>query len=391
MTTLQRQQFDIQYQTQALNYTKKLVGFKSITPEDGGAFHYMCQWLENLGFEITDISSNGVKNLLAKKVFGPGPCIGFSGHLDVVPADGNNWKSPPFIPTIDNGRLYGRGVADMKGAIACFMTAVEQLNTRLNTGTLYWLITCDEEGEAKYGTKLLVEHLKKQQQRLDLCIVGEPTGKNYVGDTIKIGRRGAISAKIIFNGKAKHVAYAKGKDNITHTASTFAAQLAALSWDEGSDDFPGTSLQITLLDSGAFSDNVVPAQCTLCFNVRFSHKYSLEDIKKRVVKLLEGVNESINIVWERYCAPFHLGSSSSEINFLMLTETVIHEVTGRYPVLSTNGGTSDGRFIAILDTQIIELGLCNQSIHQANESIDLIELSTLTALYYQLVSKVLIA
>ena len=289
-----------------------------------------------------------------------------------------------FAADIVDGKLIGRGVVDMKGAIACFIAALESVSGKLNSGVLYFLLTCDEEGEAEFGTRVMVDTLNNRHEVLDMCLVGEPTGKDKVADVIKVGRRGAISARVLFTGKEGHVAYPHQAINAVHIAVNFSALLSQLTWDEGTEEIPGTSLQITYIQSSDFSDNIVPGECEVRFNIRYSHKYSQVDLEHIVAGLLQGMNNSAEVKWERACIPYH--TQGTEL--IDIISQVSYEECGIRPQQSASGGTSDGRFIANNHTQVVEMGLTNATIHQVNEGADLSEFYTLTRLYEKIILKI---
>ncbi len=369
----------------AIELTQAMVRFPSITPDDAGCFSYLHSLLESLHFVIEEITVNGVRNLIAKRVFGQGKRFAFAGHIDVVPAHNPElWCATPFSADIVDGKLIGRGVVDMKGAIACFIAAVESVSNKLNSGTLYILLTCDEEGEAEFGTQVIMNTLNNRHEVLDMCLVGEPTAKDQVADTIKVGRRGAISARVLFTGKEGHVAYPQQAINAVHFAVQFSALLSQLTWDEGTEEIPGTSLQITYIQSSDFSDNIVPSQCEVRFNIRYSHKYSQFDLEEIVSSLLTGINTTTHIKWERPCVPYH--TQGTEL--IDIISQAVYEVSGIIPKISASGGTSDGRFIANEHTQVVEVGLTNATIHQVNEGAGLDEFYTLTRLYENIILKI---
>jgi succinyl-diaminopimelate desuccinylase len=370
----------------AIELTQAMVRFPSITPDDAGCFSYLHSLLESLHFVIEELTVNGVRNLIAKRVFGQGKRFAFAGHIDVVPAHNPElWCATPFAADIVDGKLIGRGVVDMKGAIACFIAAVESVSNKLNSGTLYILLTCDEEGEAEFGTQVIMNTLNNRHEVLDMCLVGEPTAKDQVADTIKVGRRGAISARVLFTGKEGHVAYPQQAINAVHFAVQFSALLSQLSWDEGTEEIPGTSLQITYIQSGDFSDNIVPSQCEVRFNIRYSHKYSQSDLEEIVSSLLTGINTTTHIKWERPCVPYH--TQGTEL--INIISQAVYDESGIRPKISASGGTSDGRFIANTHTQVVEVGLTNATIHQVNEGAYLDDFYTLTRLYENIILKIL--
>ena len=378
-----------QYIAQAIENIQKLISYPSITPDHHGCLDYLINWLKKHGFVCEKISKGGVDNLIAYKKFdNDGPNFAFAGHIDVVPADELSWKHPPFSGVISEGKLYGRGAVDMKGSIGCFMSATESVLKTLKKGTLYWLLTCDEEGEAEFGTKIMVEALNKKGIVLDYCLVGEPTATSKVGDVIKVGRRGAISAKINFSGKAGHVAYPLLADNALHKAVNFSNQLLQFPWYLGTQHQPGNTLQITYLTTSDFTDNIVPPQAELCFNIRFNSSFDLEEFKSKTINLLHSIDPHARILWQRLCIPYQTVCEAGKESFTDLVSSCIQELFDMQPSLSISGGTSDGRFIANQSTQVIELGPSNKTIHQINENISISEISDLFHLYEKILIKI---
>ena len=369
----------------AIELTQAMVRFPSITPDDAGCFMYLHRLLESLHFVIEELTVNGVRNLIAKRVFGPGKRFAFAGHIDVVPAHHPElWCVTPFAAEIVDGKLIGRGVVDMKGGIACFIAAVESVSSLLNSGSLYLLLTCDEEGVAEFGTKVIMDTLNDRQEVLDMCLVGEPTARDNVADVIKVGRRGAISARVLFTGKAGHVAYPHQTINAVHYAVRFSSLLSHLTWDQGTEEIPGTSLQMTYIQSSDFSDNIVPSECEVRFNIRYSYKYSQSDLENIIDQLLKGMNSTAKVKWERPCVPYY--TQGTEL--IDIIDQTVYEECGIRPQQSTSGGTSDGRFIANDHTQVVEVGLTNTTIHQIDEGVDLSEFHTLTRIYEKIILKI---
>ncbi|MCO7225662.1 succinyl-diaminopimelate desuccinylase [Pleionea sp. CnH1-48] len=373
-----------------IRYIQELIRKPSITPNDGDCIPWLAQRLQRLGFECQIFNLNGVTNLIAK--YGEGkPAIGFVGHTDVVPAgDESRWLYPPFSAQMHQGFIYGRGAADMKSGLACWLVALEQFlqdNADFN-GSLYFLVTSDEEGEAEYGTRAIVEHLKQQNVTLDACIVGEPTASRFTGDTIKVGRRGAISGKLTIEGKAGHVAYPHHIINPVHIMGEVISALNQIQWDQGSQDFPGTSLQITHVDSGDFVDNVSPHVCHIHFNIRYSHQWSEKSLNEVIVNTINPVADEYRISWDRPCFPYMTDANTQGSYLLPALEKSIFEVTGHHPALSTSGGTSDGRFVATLAGEVYEIGVPNQTIHQFNERVSIADLIALRDIYLQLLTKI---
>jgi len=370
---------------EVIDFLQTLVKAKSITPDDAGTLNWLSEQLGSLGFEIEFLHKNGVNNLIASRHFGEGPKLGFIGHVDVVPASSNGWKADPFSGEIIKGFIYGRGVADMKGGIAAMLSATKKLlkQEQPTIGSMYWLITSDEEGEAEYGTKLLKDYLDVNGLLLDYCIVGEPTATKRTGDTIKVGRRGSLSCEISIKGKQGHVAYPQYAQNALHIANKVIQSLVSLEWDKGCHDFPGTSLQITHIDSGEFTDNIIPGQSRVNFNIRYSASYSQESLQSIISKTVSLIDKSAQVTFSRPCLPY-LTHPRDDICLIDLAKQAVCSVTGTFPTLSTSGGTSDGRFIADSKTQVIELGVPNSTIHQVNESINIDDLISLEAIYFDL-------
>ncbi|GLX87207.1 succinyl-diaminopimelate desuccinylase [Thalassotalea loyana] len=369
---------------QLLGYAKALINRKSITPDDGGCHSWLIAQLEQLGFECTEINRCGVKNFIA--TYGTqGKAVAFAGHTDVVPpGDLSRWKSDPFIATINHSTITGRGAADMKTGIAAMLSATKRLlGSQSIKHRLIWLITSDEEGEAEYGTKLLKDYLDVNGVLLDYCIVGEPTATKRTGDTIKVGRRGSLSCEISIKGKQGHVAYPQYAQNALHIANKVIQSLVSLEWDMGCHDFPGTSLQITHIDSGEFTDNIIPGQSCVNFNIRYSASYSQESLQSIISKTVSQIDKSAQVTFSRPCLPY-LTHPRDDICLIDLAKQAVCNVTGIFPTLSTSGGTSDGRFIADSKTQVIELGVPNSTIHQVNESINIDDLISLEAIYFDL-------
>ncbi|WP_394192142.1 succinyl-diaminopimelate desuccinylase [Pseudoalteromonas atlantica] len=371
-----------------VDYLQTLIKFNSVTPYQAGAIDWLEGQLAPLGFECEQTTFNNVTNLIAKIRFDDGPIYAFSGHIDVVPASPEHWRTDPFSGAILDDAVYGRGAADMKGGVAAMLRATEYLvtNKEAKKGTFYWLITSDEEGEAEYGSLLIAESLAQQSVCLDGCIVGEPTSHLKVGDTIKNGRRGALSARLHIAGKAGHVAYPENTINAAHLSADVIKRLTSIDWlcDE-----PGsnTSLQITGINIDNVVDNMVPAQCEITFNVRYSHGYKSADIKNEIQFALGDLAQSLSIEWERPCESFYTSHQSKNC-LLAHVEQAVLSVTGSYPLLSTSGGTSDGRFFANNHTQVIECGVRNNTIHQVNEHVPIDDLVKIEQIYTQLLTNI---
>ncbi|AOT07409.1 succinyl-diaminopimelate desuccinylase [Pseudoalteromonas luteoviolacea] len=366
-----------------------LIRANSVTPNDAGTIAYLAHQLSQLDFNIEVMESNGVKNLIAHRQFGQGSTFAYSGHVDVVPATAEGWLVEPFSGDIIDGVIYGRGAADMKGSVAAMLNATKAFckSNQAKYGTFFWLITSDEEGEATDGSVLIAEYLRQNGISLDACLVGEPTSHKQVGDTIKNGRRGAISGRFTVHGKSGHVAYPEFALNAAHIAGKLVTQLSNLEWTK---DVPGskTTLQVTGLTVPDIVDNLVPAICEVTFNVRYSHGYKSHDICQRLADIAQNMEGDIKINWERPCESFYTGKKSDNC-FLSLIENVISEELGQYPSLSTAGGTSDGRFFASEQTQVIECGVKNETIHQVNEHVAIADLLAIERIYKRILFKYL--
>ncbi|RYV03290.1 succinyl-diaminopimelate desuccinylase [Shewanella sp. OPT22] len=374
----------------AIEYSRLLIKKRSITPSDDGCQCWIADKLKAIGFQIEHYQSNGVTNLIASRgKRSANKTFAFAGHTDVVPTNQLElWQVDPFSASIIDDILIGRGAVDMKTALAAMIAAMEDVISQGHQPKMQWqvLLTSDEEGEAEFGTKTIVERLTERDLLPDYCLVGEPTSDIQTGDVIKVGRRGAISGKLEVLGKQGHVAYAGVSRNAIHLASEIIYALEHIDWDQGSEDFPGTSLQVTYINSGEFTDNIVPGKCEICFNIRYSHRYELEDIQSSIKKKIESlpitksVVQSMQIDWERHCAPYFT-NNVGEDSLISVAEAAVHQTSGIFPRLSTSGGTSDGRFLSSANTQVLELGLPNKTIHQVNESISIHEIIKLYDIY----------
>ena len=368
----------------SIYFAEVLMARASITPQDAGCQSYLIYKLEKLGFFCEKYTINGVSNLVAR--WGQGPNhFAFSGHTDVVPPGPlDKWKSPPFSPVISKNKLYGRGAADMKTGIAAMLAATERTIASLDKEkvSFWWLITSDEEGEAEWGSKWIAEYLASKNVQLDMCLVGEPSASASTGDTIKIGRRGSLSGTIHIAGKQGHVAYPKTAVNAIHKASNVINALTQYPFDEGSDDFPGTTLQITHMDTGSFTDNIVPSAVRIEFNVRYSWQFNQNSLAVLLRSIINSIDTEAEVSLSRPCEAYlSKPKSNAEHCLIACVEKAIKGATGRYPVISTSGGTSDGRFFASEHTQVVEVGVPNTTIHQINEHIHVSDLLTLEDIY----------
>jgi succinyl-diaminopimelate desuccinylase len=363
----------------ALELTRELIARRSITPEDGGCQELIARRLEKIGFRCEPLVSNGVTNLWARRGASK-PLVCFAGHTDVVPTGPlSEWHSDPFVPTIRDGRLYGRGAADMKSSVACFVVAAEAFVRERpdHPGSIAFLLTSDEEGPAVDGTVRVVEQLKRRGESIDYCIVGEPSSVDRLGDTLKIGRRGSLSARLVVRGIQGHVAYPQLARNPVHQAAPALAELAGTQWDRGNESFPPTTFQISNVHAGTGAGNVIPGTVEVDFNFRFSTESTDASLRGRVEEILRRHGLEYSISWTLGARPFLSRRGK-------LAQTVVEIVkrhTGQAAELETTGGTSDARFIIDICPEVVELGPVNLSIHKLNEHIDLQALEQLPQIY----------
>lgn len=373
-----------------LELTKQLIQQSSITPEDGKCQQIIAQRLQKIGFEISLFPFGEVKNLWARRGHG-NPLFVFAGHTDIVPpGDLSKWKFPPFEPTEHEGYLYGRGAQDMKSNIAAMVTAVEifiQKNPN-HKGSIGFLITSDEEGPSINGTQKVIEALKSQQIHIDYCIVGEPSSQEIVGDKLKVGRRGTLSADLILHGKQGHIAYPHLALNPIHKAAKILNEMINFDWDEGKsqENFQKTSFQVSNIHAGTGATNVIPNDLTLQCNFRYSPVTTAEALKKQFENILQINDIRYSIIWHHSGNPF----LTQKGKLLEACVSAIQKLQHLEPTLSTDGGTSDGRFIAGPNTEVIELGVCNDTIHQINERVKISELETLSSVYQEILGNLLI-
>jgi succinyl-diaminopimelate desuccinylase len=360
----------------------ELIRRPSVTPLDEGCQALMMQRLQDAGFELEPMRIEEVDNFWARHG-SDGPVLCFAGHTDVVPTGPTkSWQHQPFDALIDaDGMLCGRGAADMKGSLASMIVAVERFvaDYPRHKGVITFLITSDEEGPAQHGTRAVVERLRARNERLDWCIVGEPSSSNLLGDVVKNGRRGSLGATLTVRGKQGHVAYPQLAKNPIHLAAPALAELAAEHWDAGNAFFPPTSFQVSNLNSGTGATNVIPGELTAIFNFRFSTESTVEGLQQRVADILDRHGLDWHIDWALSGLPF----LTEPGELLDAVAAGIRQVTGRETQPSTAGGTSDGRFIATLGTQVVEVGPVNATIHQIDERILASDLDLLTEVYYQ--------
>ena len=356
-----------------------LMSRPSVTPEDAGCQELMIERLKAIGFTIELMPFGEVKNFYAKRGHS-GPNLCFAGHTDVVPTGPiEQWIVPPFEPKIIDGMLYGRGAADMKGSLAAMVTAVEAFVAQYpdHAGQISFLITSDEEGPFVDGTTRVVDSLMARNEAIEWCIVGEPSSTNQLGDIIKNGRRGSFSGALTVHGKQGHVAYPHLAQNPIHLATPALDELANTHWDNGNDFFPPTSFQISNIHAGTGATNVVPGTLEAQFNFRFSSELNFDLLKARVIAILNKHQLNYDVDWTYNGLPFLTRPGELVDAMVQAVESTVN-IT---PTLSTSGGTSDGRFIAQMGTQVVELGPINATIHQLNECVEAASLDQLSTIY----------
>lgn len=354
-----------------LELTRRLVAAPSVTPDDAGCQSMMIARLEKLGFSIEQMDfsdhKGAVKNFWARRG-SEGPVLAFAGHTDVVPVgDVKQWHSDPFELTERNGYWYGRGAADMKTSLAAFITSIEAFvqDNPDHKGTIALLITSDEEGPATCGTRKVIETLEARNEKIDYCLVGEPSSHETLGDTIKNGRRGSLGAELTILGVQGHVAYPHLADNPIHHCGDIIHALNGIEWDQGNDYFPPTSFQISNINGGTGATNVIPETVKIVFNFRFSTEITAEGIQHRVISCLQQTGIKYQLEWTLFGEPFLTG----EAELVNACRQAVSDTLGIHAELSTSGGTSDGRFIAPTGAQVVELGPVNATIHKVDECV----------------------
>lgn len=371
-----------------IELARQLIKRPSLSPADEGCQTLLMERLEQIGFNIEPMDFADTKNFWAWHGHSSEETLAFAGHTDVVPTgDERQWINPPFEPTIRDGMLYGRGAADMKGSLAAMVVAAERFVAarRNHGGRLAFLITSDEEAKATNGTVKVVHALMERNERLDYCLVGEPSSMQCVGDVVKNGRRGSISANLRIRGVQGHVAYAHLADNPIHRALPALQALVATEWDRGDQFFPATSMQITNIQAGNGSSNVIPSELLVQFNFRFSPALTDTLIKKQVEALLTKHQLTYDIDWVLSGQPF-LTNEGKLLETVIKAVEYYSEIT---PQLLTTGGTSDGRFIALMGAQVVELGPVNATIHKVNECVRAADLQLLSRIYQRIMEKIL--
>jgi succinyl-diaminopimelate desuccinylase len=377
-----------------LELTKDLVARRSVTPEDAGCQELIAARLAKAGFDIEQLPFGEVKNLWASHGKGA-PVLVFLGHTDVVPSGPvESWQSDPFVPTIRDGHLYGRGAADMKGSVAAFVVGLEDYVRAHpdHSGTVAVLLTSDEEGDAIDGVRRVMSQFKEQGRRIDYCITGEPSSKEKLGDLLRVGRRGTLSGTLTVKGIQGHVAYPEKARNPIHQAMPALAELCARRWDEGypregERKFPASSFQVSNIHSGTGANNVIPGSCEVVFNFRYNPGWQTAELEREVHAVLDGHGLEYDLKWHRGGEPF----LTPEGRLRSTLRELMRERCGVDPEESTGGGTSDARFIAPLGAEVVEMGPVNASIHKVDERIALAELEALPALFRAMAERLLVA
>lgn len=374
--------------SRVLELTRDLVARPSVTPRDAGCQGLIAERLAGAGFDIEPMPFGEVTNLWARRG-DASPLLCLAGHTDVVPTGPESeWLSAPFVPTLDGGLLRGRGTADMKAALAALVIASEEFVAAHpdHDGSLAFLITSDEEGIATDGTRRVIDRLVERNERIDYCLIGEPSSAEKLGDTARVGRRGSLSAELEVRGIQGHVAYADVARNPLHDLAPALSELCGIEWDRGNDRFPPTSFQATNIQAGTGAMNVIPGSLQLKFNLRYCTEQTMEGLQRRVGEVLDRHGLDYAIHWRDVGRPFMTAGE----RFGSAVTRAVREVAGIEPELSTGGGTSDGRFIAPAGAQVIEIGHLNASIHQVNESVPVADLEPLKDIYLRILELLLL-
>jgi len=371
-----------------LELSQTLISKPSISPDDGGCQLLLSERLESMGFIVEHLPFGDVSNFWARKG-NDAPLVCFAGHTDVVPpGEESQWHSDPFTPEVRNGRLYGRGAADMKSSLAAMITASERFleNNTDFSGSLAFLVTSDEESLALDGTRRVIEVLKDRKEQIDYCIVGEPSSSEKLGDLIRNGRRGSLNGTLTVHGTEGHVAYPELANNPVHRFLPALSALSEVTWDQGNAYFPPTTFQISNIHAGDGTNNVVPGQMSALFNFRFSSEVTAEQLMDKTASIFDAHYNNYTMEWQLSGNPFITAAG-------VLTNAVtaaIKEVTGTETQLSTGGGTSDGRFIAPSGAEVVEIGPCNKTIHKVNEEVLVEDLEKLSLIYESILQKLLL-
>lgn len=372
----------------ALELTQALITRPSVSPADGGCQELLIERLERIGFHVERLRFNAVDNFWARHGLSR-PVFCFAGHTDVVPTGPlEEWVTDPFTPVLKDGLLHGRGAADMKSGLAAMLTATEQFVGRHGShrGSIAFLITSDEEGLSVDGTRRVVEALEGRGDKIDYCVVGEPSSERRLGDTIKIGRRGSLSGRLTVHGIQGHVAYPQLADNPVHALAPALVELTTRVWDRGNEHFQPTTFQVSNLNAGTGAPNVIPGELKARFNLRFSTEQTVEGLKETVESILNRHRVKYTLEWFLSGNPFLTppGTLSTAVS------RAVQDVTGLTPALSTGGGTSDGRFIAPTGAEVVELGVVNASIHKVNEHVRVEDIDTLQRIYVRVLELLLL-
>ncbi len=374
--------------SRTLELTQDLMSRRSVTPADEGCQALMIERLRAAGFQIEPLPFGNVENFWAWHGQDGEPVLCFAGHTDVVPTGPlEEWRSDPFVPTVRDGMLYGRGAADMKSGLAAMVTATEAFVAAhpRHRGRIAFLITSDEEGPSVDGTKRIAQLFAERGERIDWCVVGEPSSERTLGDTIKIGRRGSFSGRLTVHGVQGHVAYPQLAENPVHTLAPALAELTRHVWDQGNEHFEPTSFQISNLNAGTGAPNVIPGELKARFNLRYSPVQTLEGLQSTVEGILARHGVRYSLEWYLSGEPFYTppGTLSAAVS------AAVAAVTGSAPRFSTGGGTSDGRFIAPLGAEVVELGVVNATIHKVNECVRVADIDALHQMYFNLLVNLL--
>ena len=373
--------------SETLDLTLDLLRRASVTPADEGCQKLIAARLTAAGFAVEHLQYGAVENIWARRGT-TGPVLCFAGHTDVVPTGPlDEWRSPPFEPTLRDGMLYARGAADMKSGLAAMVTATESFVRAhpVHRGSIAFLITSDEEGPSVDGTKRVVETLMSRGERIDWCVVGEPSSETLIGDTVKVGRRGSLSGRLTVHGVQGHVAYPQLAENPVHALAPALAELTTRVWDQGTPHFQPTSFQVSNLNAGTGAPNVIPGELKARFNLRYSPVQTLDGLKQTVEEILQRHKVRYSLDWHISGEPFFTPDGPLQDAVLDAVKTV----TSRVPRFSTGGGTSDGRFIAKMGAQIVELGVVNATIHKLNESVSIADINVLHDIYLRVLENLL--
>jgi succinyl-diaminopimelate desuccinylase len=374
--------------SETLDLTENLLRRRSVTPADEGCQQLMTERLAAAGFHIEWLPFGSVQNFWARRG-AAAPLFCFAGHTDVVPTGPlEEWRGDPFVPAVHDGMLYGRGAADMKSGLAAMLTATEDFVRRhpQHRGSIAFLITSDEEGPSVDGTRRVVQRLAERGERIDWCVMGEPSSERTVGDTIKVGRRGSLSARLTVHGVQGHVAYPHLAENPVHTLAPALAELTSRTWDQGTEHFQPTTFQVSNLSAGTGAPNVIPGELKARFNLRYSPVQTLAGLKATVEDILRRHGVRHTLEWYVSGEPFYTPPG----RLCAAVADAVAQVTGTAPQLSTGGGTSDGRFIAPMGAEVVELGVVNASIHKVNECVRVADIDALHTMYVNVLRNLLV-